>query len=68
MILYCRQLAGALLSRTVNPECYRNLLVKHRETLNVESALFNRFFRLEKLSIFETLGNEPFMLNIRDLL
>ena len=29
---------------------------KHRETLNSKSALFNGFFRLEKLSIFETLG------------
>ena len=36
----------------------KHLLVKHRETLNVESALFNGFFRLEKLSIFETLGKK----------
>ena len=34
----------------------KHLSVKHRESLNAESALFNGFFRLEKLSIFETLG------------
>jgi hypothetical protein len=31
---------------------------KHRKTLDSESALFNGFFRLEKLSIFETLGKK----------
>ena len=42
------------------PECanVKHLLVKHREILNVESALFNGFFRLGKLSIFETLGKK----------
>ena len=36
----------------------KHLSVKHRETLDSESALFNGFFRLEKLSIFETLGKK----------
>ena len=42
----------------------KHLSVKHRKTLDSESALFNGFFRLEKLSIFETLGKKLTCLTI----
>ena len=51
-------------------DSYKHLSVKHRETLDSKSALFNGFFTLEKLSIFETLGigQKTYMLNYPYLL
>ena len=63
MYVYFNKLVKIPISHNIVPKSAfwisaLHLLVKHLEILDSEYAPFNRFFRLEKLSIFEYLAKK----------